>query len=265
MANCPECQSKELHHYGYGTERIEQALVERYPEVPILRIDRDTVRKKDTMVKLIHKIKSGEKLIMIGTQMLAKGHHFPNVTLVGILDADQGLFGADFRSAERMSQLILQVAGRAGRGEKPGQVLIQTHHPEHPLMHLILEQNYQKIAESLLEERGTIGLPPYSFMALLRAESPDTNAAMQFLSSVASPAEELVVKMGNQANDIELFGPMPAPMEKRAGRFRAQYLVQASQRKGLHTFLANWIPYIESSPWARKVRWSLDIDPQEIL
>lgn len=255
--NCKDCNSTALHHYGYGTERIEKALAERFSDVGILRIDRDSTRRKNALQEKLGQIEDNQ--ILIGTQILAKGHHFPNVTLVGIVDADQGLFGSDFRASERMSQLILQVAGRAGRAEHPGKVFIQTHCPDHPLMQMIVTQNYHNIANSLLEERKQTEFPPFSFLALMRAESTRANAPTDFLLHT--------IQLANKFNlrGIELFGPMPAPMEKRAGKFRAQLLVSAKSRQLLHQLLSTWTPAIDNSKISRTVRWSVDVDPQEIL
>ncbi len=255
--NCFECNSKELHHYGQGTEKLESVLKELFPNYNIARIDRDTTRRKGSLEKTLIEINSGKVQIMIGTQMLAKGHHFPNVTLVGIIESDQGLFGADFRTAERLSQLILQVSGRAGRAESRGKVLIQTHHPDNPIMQLIVKQDYQLISENLLSERQVTQFPPYSYLAILRAEATETNAAMDYLLDVAGKT--------TKTEGCSLLGPMPAPMEKRAGRYRAQLIINAMQREHLHFWITQNFSQITHSKLVRKVRWSIDIDPQEVL
>jgi len=252
---CPDCQGEELHGYGQGTERIETALAELFPEYNIARIDRDNTRRKDAFKNLLEDVHSGKTNILIGTQMLAKGHHFPNVTLVGILEADQGFYSSDFRGAERISQLILQVAGRAGRAEKPGEVLIQTHHPEQPLLSYLQQNNYPALAQSLLEERQAADWPPYTYLAMLRAEAPDAGSPMNFLLDAKQKAE---VNKG-----VFILGPQPAPMEKRAGRYRAQLLVQAADRQILQQFLSPWLLELESLKSTRKVRWSVDVDPQD--
>lgn len=190
--------------------------------------------------------------------MLAKGHHFPNVTLVGIVDADGGLFSTDFRAAERLAQLVVQVAGRAGRGEQPGEVLIQTHHPEHPLLRALLDQGYDRFAAKALAERRQADLPPFLCMALLRAEAPQRETVVAFLEEAGSLARE------EAGDDTEVLGPVPAPMERRAGRSRAQLLLQSASRPTLHRLLHAWLPRVEGLKTARRVRWSLDVDPQEL-
>ncbi len=254
---CPSCQAEDLQTLGQGTERIEDALKERFPDARVLRIDRDSTRRKGSLQTMLDQIHDGKVDILVGTQMLAKGHDFPNVTLVGILDMDQGLMSADFRASERMAQLLVQVAGRAGRAEKPGEVLIQTHYPDHPLLQTLLKHGYPAFAEAALKERQESGLPPYSAMTLLRAESVNEKEPMGFLSDARKNAEQLT------GNNVFILGPVPAPMEKRAGRFRAQLLVQADQRTHLQQLLGNWVQSIESLKSARKVRWSIDVDPME--
>ena len=256
--NCPDCGSSELIAIGQGTERVEQTLAARFPEHTILRIDRDTTRRKGSLQTALSNAQSGAAQILVGTQMLAKGHHFPGVTLVAILDADQGLFGSDFRSSERMAQLILQVAGRAGRGDQAGEVIIQTHQPDHPLLRQLVEQDYQAFAKAALQERSDAQLPPYTNLALLRAEAPQAGAPMAFLEQGQQRA------LGLQCA-VQLWGPLPAPMERRAGRYRAQLMLQSTLRSELHRLLDNLIPQLEGEKLARKVRWSIDVDPQEML
>ena len=253
---CPECLGADLHGYGQGTERIEEALNKLFPDYQTVRIDRDNTRRKDAFKNLLEEIHSGKTNILIGTQMLAKGHHFPDVTLVGILEADQGFYSTDFRGAERISQLILQVAGRAGRAEKPGEVLIQTHHPEQALLHYLQNQDYPALAKSLLAERKAAEWPPYSYLALVRAEAPDAGTPMNFLQDARQQA--------NGSEQVFILGPQPAPMERRAGRYRAQLLVQAGDRQSLQNFLGPWLQKLENLQTARKVRWSVDVDPQDM-
>ncbi|MGD8526338.1 MAG: primosomal protein N' [Thioalkalispiraceae bacterium] len=250
---CPDCAGEDLQGYGQGTERIESALLSLFPDFHTIRIDRDSTRRKHAFDDLLQQVHSGQAQILIGTQMLAKGHHFPNVTLVGILEADQGFYSSDFRGAERISQLILQVAGRAGRADKPGEVLIQTHHPEQALLAYLQQHDYRALAKSLLDERQQAGWPPYSYLALLRAEAPDAGSPMNFLLEAKQQAQ--------QPGAIFLLGPQPAPMEKRAGRFRAQLLVQAPDRLTLQQFLTPWVAALENLKSTRKVRWSIDVDP----
>lgn len=256
---CADCGGEALLPIGHGTERVEEVLHRRYPDMGIERIDRDATRRKGRLEEKLARVHSGQARLLIGTQMLAKGHHFPDVSLVGILDADQGLFSADFRAGERMAQMILQVAGRAGRAERAGEVLIQTHHPEHPLLRLLIEQGYTDFATAALAERQQAELPPYSHLVLLRAEASTASAAEEFLQQARQLALE------HASENVLLLGPVPAPMEKRAGRYRAQLLLQANKRTALQQLLKQWLPRLEKSSLARKVRWSLDVDPGEMF
>ena len=256
-SQCEECGSTNVLAIGAGTERIENFLQERFPESQVSRIDRDTTRRKGSLQEKLEKARSGESSILVGTQMLAKGHDFPNITLVCVLDTDQALFSADFRAAEHLAQLVTQVSGRAGRAEKAGQVLIQTHHPEHPLLQTLLHKGYKAFSVDALQERRDAGLPPARHLVLLRCESVEASAAQTFLTQAAD--------LGRQVKNAELdtFGPLPAPMERRAGRFRYQLMLQSTQRKILHQFLSWWVPQLQQLPAARKVRWSVDVDPYD--
>jgi primosomal protein N' (replication factor Y) (superfamily II helicase) len=256
-AACEQCGAADFDFFGQGTERIEAALLRLFPDAGVVRIDRDTTRRKGAMEGLLEGVQNGTHRIMIGTQMLAKGHDFPNVTLVGILDADQGLFGIDFRASERMAQLVMQVAGRAGRAERPGEVLIQTHHPDHPLLTHLVREGYASFATAALQDRRMNGLPPFAAMALLRAEAPSAAAPQNFLES-ALPL--LATACGPQ---VEVLGPVPAPMERRAGRYRAQLLLLAPQRAPLQSGLARALPQLQTLRQTRRVRWSIDVDPSE--
>ena len=261
--NCPECNQVDLRPVGAGTERAEERLALLFPQFPVLRIDRDSTSRKGAMDKLFATISKGEPCILVGTQMLAKGHHFPRVTLVAILDADGGLFFADFRASERMAQLTVQVAGRAGRAEEPGKVIIQSHLADHPLLVQLTEQGYPAFAEQALSERRGAGLPPFAHLALLRGEAHKPGQAEAFLDDACTYAEQLCAEL--KLNGIELLGPVPAPMERRAGRFRAQLLLQCSSRAPLHKLLAHWLPVLEAMPAGRAVRWSLDVDPIDLF
>ena len=261
--NCPQCNQVDLRPIGAGTERAEERLALLYPQFPVLRIDRDSTSRKGAMDKLFATINKGEPCILVGTQMLAKGHHFPRVTLVAILDADGGLFSADFRASERMAQLIVQVAGRAGRAEEPGRVIIQSHLADHPLLVQLTEQGYPAFAEQALSERRSTGLPPFAHLALLRGEAHKPGQAEEFLDHACIYAEQLCSEL--QLPGIELLGPVPAPMERRAGRFRAQLLLQCASRLPLHKLLAHWLPILEAMPEGRAVRWSLDVDPIDLF
>ena len=256
--SCPDCSGSTLIPVGEGTERVEQALNKQLPDVDVIRIDRDTTRRKGSLEGLLQEVHQGGAKILIGTQMLAKGHHFPDVTLVGILNIDQGLFSVDFRALEKTAQLIVQVSGRAGREEKPGEVMLQTHYPDHPLLQILLQSGYAEFAKQALKEREQTYLPPYSYMALLRAEAVDVAQPLDFLREAKTIAQELAVQ------DVELLGPMPSPMEKRAGRFRAQLFVQSTHRSSLHKLLKPWVLELEKSKLGRKVRWSIDVDPVDV-
>jgi primosomal protein N' (replication factor Y) (superfamily II helicase) len=264
---CPKCQFKQLNLLGQGTERVEEQLQQVFNEARILRIDSDSTRKKYAMEQLLDIIHKGEVDILVGTQMLAKGHHFPKVTLVGIINIDSGLYGIDFRAPERMAQLLVQVAGRAGRADEPGEVLIQTYHPHHPLLLSLIRQGYSAFAKIALQERQQAGFPPYTRFAVLRAETLEPQRAIDFLEQAKTQAQTLMGKdeSGTDAirHDIELWGPVPAPMEKRAGWYRAQLLLQAEHRKPLHQLLSQWLPTLTASN--PKLRWSLDVDPQDLL
>ena len=260
---CPSCQGEQLRPVGAGTERTEEHLISCFPDFPVLRIDRDTMGRKQAMQEMLARIHSGEPCVLVGTQMLAKGHHFPDVTLVAILDADGGLFSADFRGPERMAQQIIQVAGRAGRASKPGQVIIQTHMAEHPLLLDLVEHDYARFAERELAARQQAGLPPYSFTALLRAEANDLAQTDAFLDGAVELADGLLAR--HRIQGVELLGPVPSPMERRAGRYRAQLLILATQRSALHQLLHLLLVELEQQPQARRVRWSIDVDPMDMF
>jgi len=253
---CPHCHHPKLHLMGQGTERIEDELKQYFPQARVLRIDSDSTQKRRSMESILAQIHQGNVDILVGTQMLAKGHHFPNVTLVGILNADSGLFNIDFRASEHMAQLLIQVAGRAGRTELPGKVVVQTYFPQHPLLESLIKQNYAAFAQRALEERQQINFPPFARLALLRAKAKNMENAMQFLYKAKLSAQQL------DTTDIQLWGPVQAPMEKRAGWYRAQLLLQSNQRNKLHLFLTHWLPQLKTS---KNIYWSLDIDPQSLL
>ena len=255
---CPECGSRDLRRLGLGTERVAGALESRIEGLRVARMDRDATRRRGALEAVLDRMHSGEVDVVVGTQMLAKGHHFPNVTLVAILDADGGLFGVDFRATERMAQLLLQVAGRAGRGDRPGRVLLQTHHPHHPLLRGLLLHGYRKFCEDALDERRRARLPPYASLALVRAEALEPEAPRAFLADAARNADEC------PSAGVSVLGPVPSPMERRAGRYRAQLLVDAESRAAMQRFLPGWIAELEALVSARRVRWSVDVDPQEM-
>jgi len=255
--NCPSCNSDNLLNIGHGTQRIEEGLQKHFPDVSVVRIDRDNTRRKGSLDKIFDDIHNGKHQILLGTQIIAKGHHFPNVTLVGIIDIDQGLFSADFRASERMAQLILQVSGRAGREETQGEVAIQTHHPEHALLQALINKGYGEFAKELLQERLETQFPPYTHLALLRAEATTQTPPQQFLLDAKQIATQI-------NNDIECYGPFPAPMERRAGKFRSQLILLANDRKTLHQCLTPLVLQLEAKK-TNNIRWSVDVDPMEMF
>ncbi len=249
----------ELYPLGQGTERIEAALNRLFPEQPVVRLDRDSTRRKGSLEKALNEIRSGEARILLGTQMLTKGHDFPNVTLVCILDADQGLFGTDFRAGERLAQNFIQVAGRAGRGDRSGEVWIQTLYPENPQLQTLLNEGYSGFAAAGLQERRETSWPPFSHLALLRAECGNKDVLYQVLER----AKQSLTTFAHQ--DIGILGPASAPMERRSGRWRAQILLQAGHRPTLQATLKEWRQQLAAMPEARKIRWSIDVDPIELF
>ena len=256
---CPGCQASDLKNYGAGTEKIEYTLKHFFPNTQVLRIDRDTTQRVNAFTDLIADIKQGGAKILVGTQMLAKGHDFHDVTLVGVLDADQGLYSADFRATESLAQLITQVTGRAGRGKKEGEVLIQTEQPQHEFWKNIIKQGYQYTAEDLLQQRIAMAMPPAGSLCVIRAEEYDQQLGMLFLTEVLA-----IFNTVNQ-QDVIIMGPVPAIMEKKAGRYRAQLLLTTQKRRYLHQLLDQHIQAISALKLARKVRWSIDVDPVDLL
>jgi len=258
MACCPECQSTKLRSLGFGTERLEGALVSAFPDIEVIRIDRDTTRRKGALDEVLATVRDDRPQILLGTQLLAKGHDFPNVTMVVVINADQGLYGADFRSGERMGQMILQVAGRAGRAEHPGQVVLQSYHPDHPLLCCLRGHDYTAFADLMLGERKDSGLPPYSSLALIRADSRQPQQAQAFLEATADAAR------AESLPGVEILGPVPATIERRVGRYHAQLLFQSVERADLHRQLNLVSPVLESLAARHRVHWSIDVDPIEL-
>ena len=256
--DCPKCHG-ELRPVGQGTERIEQALTSEFPDYALERIDRDTTRRRGEIERRLERVHKLEARLLLGTQMLTKGHDFPGVTLVGIVDVDQGLFGTDFRTAERLAQTFIQVAGRAGRADRPGEVYLQTLFPDHPLLRVLLGQGYGAFATQALEERRRAGWPPWSSITLLRAEATERQPVFTFLESAAARARDAA------PTGLRVLGPAAAPMERRAGRFRGQLLLQADLRRDLQRFLPEFRAGIAALPSQRHVRWSLDVDPSELF
>ncbi len=257
---CPSCNSTKLTYQGHGTEKLTEVVQTLFPDKIVLRVDRDTTKNKGQMQAITTKAAKGEADILVGTQMLAKGHHFPNVTLVAILDLDQGLFNCDFRASERMAQLVVQVSGRAGRATKKGEVIIQTFNPQHPLLNSLINDGYQQFAKLALTDRKTANLPPYSFQIMLRAEATDPNIGWGFLQDIQQALQQQALGQP----DLEVFGPVPAPMLRKEARFRYQLLLQANNRGSLHNWLGTIESQIYAHPLVNKLRWSIDVDPQDM-
>ncbi len=255
---CPRC-GFAVKPVGQGTERVEVALAEVFPQQALVRLDRDTARSSQDIERVTGAVLRGEARILVGTQMITKGHHFPDVTLVVVLNADQGLFSTDFRAAERLAQTIVQVAGRAGRAERPGEVLIQTEYPEHPLLQELLANGYEGFAATALAERAAAHWPPFGRIALLRASARDVAHATAFLVAARSIAGLDDGRRGS----VKILGPVPAAMARRAGRHHAQLLIESPDRASLQGFLRRWLPAVDALPDGRRVRWSLDVDPIE--
>ncbi len=258
---CPECLSHKIQAMGAGTERLESHLQYKFQKTPVIRIDRDSTQNKNAMQTLLKPVHNGEPCIIVGTQMLAKGHHFPKVTLVIMINVDSGFFSADYRAMEKTAQLILQVAGRAGREKDKGVAVIQTEFSDHPMLHLLKEESFHALSLALLDERKNQHLPPYGFQVLLRADCHQPKEAEMFLHRV----RQLLNQHQHALNmpNLNMIGPLPAPMELRAGRFRSQLWVSAHNRKVLHHFIGVVIKDIYEVKGFHKVRWGVDIDPTD--
>jgi len=252
---CARC-GYDVKPVGQGTERISETLAALFPNAPQARLDRDTVRSPADLDAVMRALHDGSARILVGTQMVTKGHHFPGVSLVAVLNADQGLFSTDYRAAERLAQTIVQVAGRAGRGTRAGEVLVQTDYPDHPLLQRLLEAGYEGFAQGALAERAEANWPPYTRLAVLRASAPDPQHCLDFLQAARAAAGERPA--------VRLLGPVAAAMARRAGRNHAQLLLEHPERTALHRFLDGWLPEVERLPAARRVRWALDVDPLDI-
>lgn len=258
---CPNCHARKLATLGAGTQKMEAFLKARLSQTPVLRIDRDSTRGKRAFQALFDRINQGESCLLLGTQMLAKGHHFPDVTLVAILDADIGLFSPDFRGQEHMAQTIVQVAGRAGRAEKPGEVIIQTRHSQHPALVNLVNASYEDYARDLLQERAQSKMPPFAHLALLRIESTFPDRGFNFSRDSLTQANALQTDFAG----IELIGPLPAPMEKKAGRHRFQLHIKSSSRPVLLRYLQQLTQALERIKSPAQTRWSLDVDPLDLI
>jgi primosomal protein N' (replication factor Y) (superfamily II helicase) len=261
---CPDCAGLALQPQGLGTERIEEELARALEGVPVLRIDRASTRRRDALERALATLGDAPG-VLVGTQMLAKGHDLPRLTLVVVVGIDEGLFSADFRSAEKLAQLLVQVAGRAGRAARPGEVILQTHHPEHPLLQTLVHGGYHAFAGAELAQREAAGFPPFAHLALLRAEAKQVEQVQAFLQAARRAfADALPAPARGAPPPLELHGPMPAPMPRRAGHQRMQLLLSAQRRAQLHALLDAALPPLYELPEARRVRWSLDVDPVDL-
>jgi primosomal protein N' (replication factor Y) len=259
---CPRC-GFTVKPVGQGTERVEETLRELFPDHGLLRLDRDTAARPGQLEDIVRRVLSGEARILVGTQMVTKGHHFPGVLLVVVLNADQGLFSTDFRAAERLAQTIVQVAGRAGREREQGEVLIQTEYPEHPLLQSLLSGGYEGFAATALAEREATRWPPFGRLALLRASSLSNDGALQFLAR-ARAAAAASAPSAAAAQGVRLLGPVAASIARRAGRYYAQLLIESAERGALHRFIDAWLPAVETLARTQRVRYALDVDPIDI-
>ena len=254
---CPDCGNQDIMPFGRGTQRIEETLAERFPQARILRADRDVAKSRKQWEALAQQIHAGEADILVGTQMLAKGHDFPRLTLVGVLGADAALFAADWRAPERLFAQLMQVAGRAGRADLPGEVLVQTQFPEHPLYAALVGHDYASFANSQLREREQAGFPPYTYQAMLRAEAPQLADALAYLTSARAWPEAPLHE------EVMLYDPVPMRLARRASLERGQLLVESRSRRALQRFLADWLATLEAIKAPSRLRWHLEVDPLE--
>ena len=252
---CKQCQGRELIPVGTGTQRIFECLKQEFPDTTMLRIDRDEVQGKESLNLCLESIHKGDIQLIVGTQMLAKGHHFPKLTLVVVVDADNGFYNQDFRAIEQLGQLLTQVAGRAGRAERPGQVLIQTHLPHHPLLNILIQQGYDAFSKELLHAREEASLPPYYFLAMIRAQDRQNSKIVSALQAM---------KHFLRPFSIEILGPAPAPMARKANQYRMQLLLKSASRKQLQSALTAMRDWIIKNKQAQGVRWNIDVDPQDL-
>ena len=255
---CPECGNQDIHAFGRGTQRLEQRLGELFADATVMRIDRDAVRGRREWQQRLAAIASGSVDVIVGTQMMAKGHDFPRLTLVGVIGADASLHAADFRAPERLFQQLMQVGGRAGRADLAGEVLIQTEFPEHPLYAALRSHDYHRFAAMALDERRRAGFPPFAYQAMLRADAPELGEAIEFLHQARSLARRL------GSPEIEVFDPVPMRLVRLARRERGQLLVESRRRPALQAFLEQWVSALYQLPVGRRLRWRIDVDPMEV-
>ena len=255
---CPQCNHTQLKPIGMGTAKVEESLNELFPDFPVLRVDRDSTSRVGSWQKIYDQIQKSEPMILLGTQMLAKGHHFPYVTLVTILDIDSGLLSVDFRATERTAQLIVQVAGRAGRGDKKGEVYLQTLRPDHPLLNTLIEKDYRAFAKQTLKDRQAALMPPCRYAIMIRCESKSQEENLKFLTEMTQ-----ALRQQSEANLIDIWGPIPAPMERKAGRYQAHVVLLSLERAKMHFYVHQWWNILlHNKPSSMKI--TIDVDPQEL-
>jgi primosomal protein N' (replication factor Y) len=258
-ASCPECGHDEIRHYGIGTEQLEQGLNQRYPQTPVLRVDRDVISTRDALKSRLQQLQSGDPCILIGTQMIAKGHDYPAITLAVVLDADQALFSASYRASERLVQTLFQVCGRSGRGDRAGEAIVQTRFPEHPLMQALLHRSYREIADDLLQERRQLGFPPYARVIIFRADAKELEQALARLGEIKA-----LLQQARGFDQLSSIGPIAALMTRRIGRYRAQLCLLGADYQLLRSVLSQAMPAIQEVASTPRVSWSVDVDAYDL-
>ena len=256
---CPECGHDEIKHYGIGTEQLEQGLNQRYPDTPVLRVDRDVISSREALKSRLEQLQSGAPCILIGTQMIAKGHDYPAITLSVVLDADQALFSASYRASERLAQTLLQVCGRSGRGDRAGEAIVQTRFPEHPLMQALSRRPYREVADDLLQERRLLGFPPYARVVIFRSDAQELQQALGKLETIKG-----LLQQSPRFQQLLSIGPIPALMTRRIGRYRAQLSLIATDHRLLRALLAEAMPAIQEIPSTARANWNIDIDAYDL-
>jgi len=256
---CPECGHDEVKHYGIGTEQLEQGLQLRYPDTPVLRVDRDVISSRDALKARLQQLQSGEPCILIGTQMIAKGHDYPAITLSVVLDADQALFSASYRASESLVQTLFQVCGRSGRGDRAGEAIVQTRFADHPLMQALLRQDYREIAADLLQERRLLGFPPYARVVIFRADALELKQALAKLEEIRA-----LLGQARHFERLSSIGPLPALMTRRIGRYRAQLCLLSADYQALRSVLSEAMPAIQEITSSPRVNWNVDVDAYDL-
>jgi primosomal protein N' (replication factor Y) len=257
--SCPDCGHGEIRHYGIGTEQLQQGMATRYPEVPVLRVDRDVISSREALKSRLQQLQSGEPCILIGTQMIAKGHDYPAITLSVVLDADQALFSASYRASERLAQTLFQVCGRSGRGDREGEAIVQTRFPEHPMMQALRLRPYREIADDLLQERRLLGFPPYARVVVFRADARELDLALEKLEEIKAQLQQVP-----EFEQLSSVGPIAALMTRRIGRYRAQLSLLGTDFRLLRTVLGKAMPAIREIPSSERANWSVDVDAYDL-